>query len=162
MSAKEVDLEQITRDMALVAQSQPDLSSLRGARELLTSAGFARQLEAIIARSHNRPASLSEFANQLRGLKFQFRDLLTERSELHSQISLLAVTGGSTLVVGAVVAAATQILVFPPLALLAVGAGGYSVVRGVITNRRLALEISCLNDMVEVLDKHVEKLQVRP
>ncbi len=59
-------------------------------------------------------------------------------------------------------AAATQILVFRPLALLAVGAGGYSVVRGVITNRRLALEISCLNDMVEVLDKHVEKLQVRP
>lgn len=140
------DVESAISDMRSAAFSQPDLDSLRAARALLAGAAFKEQLAEIIDRSHNQPNQRAALAATLMEVKFAFRDQLAGRTEQHSQTGLVAIGGGVALSIGAILAAATQFIVYPSLAILPLAAGIYYGWNGLATSKRLALEKSVLND----------------
>jgi len=141
------------------AKTKLDLEGLRKTRSLLASLEFSSLLMDLVARSHNDLAERQRLAALLEGLLFSFRDQTESRKELHQQMHALAIGGGSTLMVGAVLAAATQVLAFLPFALLPLGAGLYAAWRGSREAVRLALDISALNDIVGLLERHIEALR---
>jgi len=159
MAASVQALEDTVSDIAKVAEFNSDLVTLRNVRSVLASAGFARQIANLVARSHNQPELVEEMAGRLEILKFAFKDQQVARSDQHDLMKNVAIIGGSTLTGGAIAAAATQLLVYPPIALFAVGIGIYGVARGAIENRRLTAEVSALDDIVDLLARHVSKLQ---
>jgi hypothetical protein len=141
------------------AKAELDLEGLRKTRTLLSSAALVSLLAELVSRSHNDRAAVEALIALLRGLRFSFGDQVERRKELRQQMHALAMGGGSTLMVGAILAAATQVFIFLPLALLPIGVGLYSAWRGSREAVRLALEISALDDILELLDGHVETLR---
>ena len=154
-----MEFQESLAELVEAAKTKLDLEGLRSTRALLASSEFSSLLSDLIARSHNDVNEMRKLAALLQGLRFSFRDQTESRKELHQQMHALAIGGGSTLMVGAVLAAATQVLAFLPFTLLPLGAGLYAAWRGSREAVRLALEISALNDIVELLEKHIQALQ---
>jgi len=154
-----MEFQESLAELVDAAQTKLDAEGLKGARSLLVSPEFSALLDDLIARSHNDAEEVRKLAALLRSLRFSFRDQAESRKELHQQMHALAIGGGSTLMVGAILAAATQVLAFLPFALLPLGAGLYAAWRGSREAVRLALEISALNDIVELLEKHIRALE---
>ena len=152
-------IENAIAEIRDVANTPRDLQTLRAVRDLLISSGFAREVSNTLARHHNEPDILNEMASRLEKARFAFKDQIVERAHRHNLVSNFAIVGGAGVVGGAVVALATQSLLFPPLALVAMATGGYSAWRGSIENRRLSLEIAALNDIADVLSRHIGKMQ---
>ena len=96
---------------------------------------------------------------QLRDLRFAFRDKAERGREMRQQMHALAMGGGSTLMVGAILAAATQSFAVVPLALLPICVGLYAAWRGSRDAVRLALEVSAQDDIVGLLDGLIESLR---
>jgi hypothetical protein len=136
------------------AQSNPDLEGLIATRTLLISSAFREKLSEHLRRLHNESTERDNTAAKLAELRFAFRDQLASRTDQHAQTGLVAVGGGTALTIGAVLAAATQIMAFAPLAIVPFAIGAYYGWRGAKASRRLALEISALSDIVTTLEKH--------
>jgi hypothetical protein len=151
------ELDSLLSDIAKVASFPSDLDALRATRALLAGAEFESELAETIRRSHNSPEERRTIAASLTGIKIALRDQITDRTEQHSNTGLVAIGGGTALSVGAILTAITQIA-YPPLAILPLAIGVYFGRRGLTTNRRLALELSALNDMVELLDRHIRSV----
>lgn len=160
MAEDESDLEKALSDLGSTAASaDADVDKLRATRHFLTSGALARQLDQVKTRLHNQPGAIAELEDRLRAIKFAYRDLRAEREERRQQLGILLTGGGSALAGGGLLAAATQAIIYPPMALLAIGVGAYVAWRGTLESRRLALEISSLDDIVEALDRGIERLQ---
>ena len=133
--------------------SPADLESLHAFRLLLANPALAQDLKDTISRSHNRPQTKGNFLHRLNLLLFHFRDQRSKRSQELSQLSAIVINGGMGVVGAAVVALATELLTNPLLIAFPIAGGAYSVWRGALANRHLALEISALGDIVEMLER---------
>lgn len=141
------------------ARTKFDLKGLRATRSVLSGSEFTSLLRDLVSRSHNDPDAVSALIILLRDLRFSFRDQIERRKELRQQMHALAMGGGSTLMVGAILATSTQVLAFLPITLLPMGIGLYAAWRGSRDALRLALEISALDDILELLDGHIDGLR---
>lgn len=160
MATDESDLEKALSDLSkTAAHADADADKLRATRQFLTSGALARQLDEAKARLHNQPAAVAELEDRLRAIKFAYRDLRADREERRQQLAILLTGGGSALAGSGLLAVGTQAIAFPPLALLVIGVGAYAAWRGTMESRRLAFEISYLDDIVEALDRGIERLQ---
>ena len=151
------EFDSLLSDIAKLASSLSDMDALRATRALLASAEFELELAETIRRSHNSPEKRRVITASLTRIKIALRDQIADRMEQHSHTGLVAIGGGTALSVGAILTAITQIA-YPALAVMPLAIGIYFGWRGLITNRRLALELSALNDMVELLDRHIRSV----
>src|SRR5688572_21826 len=152
------DFDDAIADVKKAAFSKHGLKGLRSIRALLIDVTFRQELQEIIARSHNQPEERAAIVAALAEVKFAFSDQRAERSEQHSQTGLVAIGGGVALSAGAILAIGTQILALPWLSTVALAIGTYLGCQGTATNKRLALEISALNDIVEALDDRIRSV----
>ena len=153
------DFDDAIADIKNAAFSRQGLKGLRSIRALLIDVAFRQELEEIIARSHNQPEERAAIVAALAEIKFAFSDQRAERTEQHSQTGLVAIGGGVALSAGAILAAATQILTFAWLSVVPLAIGTYFGWQGSEANKRLALEISALNDIVEALDDRIRSVR---
>lgn len=142
-------------DIRTLASSKIELDTLRAARALLVEPAFSRKLGQLLDLLHNQPDERAAIRAALTEARFAFRDQLAARVERHSQTGLIAIGGGTALAAGAVLATATQLVAYPPLAIIPLAIGIYYGWRGALANQRLALEISALDDIIETLDGHI-------
>lgn len=153
------DFDDAIADIKKAAFSRQGLRGLRSIRALLIDVTFRQELQEIIARSHNQPEERAAIAATLAEIKFAFSDQRAERTEQHSQTGLVAIGGGVALSGGAILAIATQILTLPWLSIVPLAIGTYFGWQGTAANKRLALEMSALNDIVEALDDRIRSVR---
>jgi hypothetical protein len=154
-----MDLRSTFINLVDASKDTLDVAGLRGTRTVLVSLEFASLLESIAARSHNDPQERRMLISFLLRLRFAFRDQAENRTEQHKHMHVLALSGGSALAIGAMLAAATQSLSSLPFVVPPLVVGIYAVWRGSRRAIRLALESSALDDIIGLLDGHIRALQ---
>jgi hypothetical protein len=154
-----MDFEEAIADLEAASKAAPDIEGLRKIRATLVEPDFFHRLDEIISRSHNRPEARRELESRLLATKHGFREQIASRTEDHGQMTAIVTGSGLAVGVGGVLALLTQSTLFPLFPLLPIAAGIYSVWRGTLASRRLALEIAVLGDIDDVVDRHLDALR---
>lgn len=156
-----MDFEKVLDDLQAASMAVPDIDGLRNIRAVLIQPDFFRQLEEIVARSHNQPDARHDLQSRLLAAKHAFREQKVSRAHDHAQSGTIVTGGGLAVGVGGILALLTPTPLFPLFPLLAIAAGAYSIWRGSNANRQLALEIAVIEDIDAAIDSHLSALRTR-
>lgn len=89
-----MDFEKVLDDLQAASAAVPDIDGLRNIRTVLIQPDFFRQLEEIVARSHNQPDARHDLQSRLLAAKHAFREQKVSRAHDHAQSGPIVTGGG--------------------------------------------------------------------